>query len=265
MKIHGTAKGGALSTKDFGVAFGGAAATGCSTYPDSITTTAAGTVSGAVIDADDQHFGDGCLSFDGTNDLVACDGLLPTMRGSVGSITMWFKTPTTDAGYMLTFNDTNANSIIFIWNEAGACRITGRSAAGQKFEGYITSSLNTWHNVAVVQDGVALKVYHDSTEFTMADTTDLTYWINSSMDNVRIGCSNYNNEGDNRFYQGFIQGVCFWDVAISDDVRAYIYNSGAGRQISALCPTYNSDDIIAWYNCQSLTNSTLVNNATPVS
>jgi len=27
MKIHGTAKGGALSTKDFGVAFGGAAIT----------------------------------------------------------------------------------------------------------------------------------------------------------------------------------------------------------------------------------------------
>ena len=29
MKIHGTAKGGALSKKDFGVAFGGAAANGC--------------------------------------------------------------------------------------------------------------------------------------------------------------------------------------------------------------------------------------------
>jgi len=29
MKIHGTAKGAALSTKDFGVAFGGAAANGC--------------------------------------------------------------------------------------------------------------------------------------------------------------------------------------------------------------------------------------------
>ena len=34
MKIHGTAKGGALSTKDFGVAFGGAAACVEATYND---------------------------------------------------------------------------------------------------------------------------------------------------------------------------------------------------------------------------------------
>ena len=33
MKIHGTAKGGALSKKDFGVAFGGSAA---NQYPDSV-------------------------------------------------------------------------------------------------------------------------------------------------------------------------------------------------------------------------------------
>ena len=35
MKIHGTAKGGALSTKDFGVAFGGAAAT-AGTVPNTV-------------------------------------------------------------------------------------------------------------------------------------------------------------------------------------------------------------------------------------
>jgi len=266
MKIYGTAKGGALSTKDFGVAFGGAAAAaGCSAYADSITTTAAGTVSGAVIDTDSQHFGDGCLSFDGSNDLVACNGLLPTMRGSVGSFTFWFNCADTTLDTVLGFGDTNANSMIILYVENNKISITGRSAAQENFQGNISSAINTWHHIAVVQDGVAVKVYHDGTEFTMTNTTDLTYWIDTSIDNFRLGCSNRNNFGDVDFFAGFIQGVCFWDVAISDDVRAYIYNSGAGRPISALCPTYNSDDIIAWYNCQSLTNSTLVNNATPVS
>ena len=237
---------------------------GCSTYPDSITTTAAGTVSGAVIDTDEQHFGDGCLSFDGSDDFVECDGLLPTMRGSVGSFTFWFNCADTTLDTILGFGDTNANSMIIITVENNKAFVTGRSPAQQNFEGNIASSINTWHHIAVVQDGVALKVYHDNTEFTMTDTTDLTYWIDASIDNCRLGCSNRNNFGNVDFFAGFIQSVCFWDVAISDEVRDYIYNSGAGRPISELCPTYNSDDIIAWYKCQSLTNSTLNNNATPV-
>jgi len=267
MKIHGTAKGGALSTKDFGVAFGGAAAAaGCSTYPDSITSTSAGTVSGAVIDTDSQHFGEGCLSFDGSNDYVACDGLLPAMRGSVGSFTFWFNCADTTLDTVLGFGGTETNDMIIISVENNSARITGRSAAQQNFQGTISSSINTWHHIAVVQDGVAIKVYHDGTEITMdLGSLDLTFWIDSAIDNFRLGCSNRNLFGNVDFFAGFIQSVCFWDVAISDDVRDYIYNSGAGRPISELCPTYNSENIITYYKCQTLTNSTLVNDATPVS
>ena len=42
MKIHGTAKGGAESKKDFGVAFGGAGNGGCSNFEDSLGTDANG-------------------------------------------------------------------------------------------------------------------------------------------------------------------------------------------------------------------------------
>ena len=73
MKIYGTAKGAALSTKDFGVAFGGAEPEPA-IYPDSCESTTDGTVSGAVINTADEKLGSGCLSFDGTNDYVTCDG-----------------------------------------------------------------------------------------------------------------------------------------------------------------------------------------------
>jgi len=267
MKIHGTAKGGALSTKDFGVAFGGAAAaTGCSTYPQSITTTAAGAVDGAVISETEQHFGDGCLSFDKDNEnLVNCDGLLPAMHGTVGSMTIWLKIPSNHEAWILTFGADDAQSYVAISCEPGYVKATGTGLLGTKWQGRSTAALNTWHHVAIVQDGTAVKFYHNNSEVTLYEYSDLTFWIEAAQNNVRLGCRNIQNLGDSAFFEGFVQGVCLWNVAISDDVRDYIYNSGAGRPISELCPTYNSDNIIAWYNCQTLTNSTLVNNATPVS
>jgi len=270
MKIHGTAKGGALSTKDFGVAFGGAAAaTGCSTYPQSITTTAAGSVYGAVISETEQHFGNGCLSFDKDNEnRIDVDGLLPAMHGTIGSFTLWMKTTINHEGWMLGFGSEFTQSYVAVLSANGSISANGTTttaAGGTKWEGGVSASLNDWHHVAVIQDGTAVKFYVDNSLVSWSVENDLTFWIESAQDVVRLGCRNIQNLGNGVFFDGFLQGVCLWNVAISDDVRDYIYNSGAGRPISELCPTYSSDNIIAWYNCQTLTNSTLVNNATPVS
>ena len=271
MKIHGTAKGGALSTKDFGVAFGGAAAAVCTTYPDSITTTANGVVSGAVINTTDQLFGSGCLSFDQDEDnFVNVDGLIPAMRGTVGSISIWYRLPESKTGYMFMFGDTDGDSYINMSAESASgvfgTEVLGRDSGSTVFKAAKSGlALDEWHNNTLVQDGTTVKFYVDNVDISFSNTTDMSLWIGNDLDNVRIGCGRKNDQSEEDFYSGLLQGACFWDVAISDDVRNHIWNSGTGRQISQLCPTYNSDDIIAWYNMQSLTNSTLVNNATPVS
>jgi len=237
----------------------------CSTYPDSITTTADGTVYGAVISETEQHFGDGCLSFDGSNDYINVDGLVPAMHGTVGSFTLWMNTSINHEGWMLGFGDENAQSYVAVLSANGSISANGTAPSGTKWEAGVSASLTDWHHVAVIQDGTAVKFYVDNSPVTFVDPVDLTFWIESAQDVVRLGCRNIQSLGNGVFFNGFLQDVCLWDVAISDAVRDYIWNSGDGRPISQLCPTYTSDDIIAYYNCQSLTNSTLNNNATPTS
>jgi len=237
----------------------------CSTYPQSITTTAAGTVYGAVIDTDEQHFGEACLSFDGTDDYCQVDGLVPAMHGSLGSITLWMNTPINHEGWAIGFGDENAQSYVAILSANGFISANGTAPSGTKWEGKSVATLDTWHHVALIQDGTAVKFYINNSLVSWDVEIDVTFWIESAQDVVRLGCRNIQNLGNGVFFNGFLQSVCLWDEPISDDVRDYIYNSGTGRPISQLCPAYNSDNIISWYSCESLSNSTLNNNATPTS
>jgi len=245
----------------------------CSTYPNSITTTADGTVSGAVIDTNNQIFGTGCLDFDGSNDYVNCNNLTNSIRSSTGSISMWCKLPSSTTGYATLIGDEgNGGNYSDIWmgTESGSgdfsMKLSGRHSGTRSYEAVKTGlSLDEWHNMTTVQDGTAIKFYVDNEDISFYTTTDMTLWINSDFNLTTIGAGKKGGEVYADFFGGFIQGVCYWSIAISDDVRNHIWNSGVGRPISQLCPTYNSDNIIAWYDCQSLTNSTLVNTATPTS
>jgi len=61
MKIHGTAKGGALSQKDFGVAFGGNGAVAELLWQQTATGQSEGMQSGEVITAGEYFFGESVL------------------------------------------------------------------------------------------------------------------------------------------------------------------------------------------------------------
>ena len=89
MKIHGTAKGGALSKKDFGVAFGGAAPS-ATTYPDSFGTDGNATTDGVTINTSDQKIGDGCISCstDKENVIIANAQVLTSGTGDF-TYSMW--------------------------------------------------------------------------------------------------------------------------------------------------------------------------------
>ena len=76
MKIHGTAKGGALSHKDFGVAFGGGAA-----YGDQIT----------ILQNDQTGYVASSASYEGNGFKIKLDDMIDAQ---VDSISMWLKTAT---------------------------------------------------------------------------------------------------------------------------------------------------------------------------
>jgi len=272
MKIYGTAKGGALSTKDFGVAFGGAAA-GCSNFADSLGTSANGVVDGTVINTDDQKLGDGCISFDGIDDFInlgdAGSGLGGTSAFStnVGSITMWINPANTArADTIFSWNDTETNVYLAIKTD-GTSLFVGLYNGGWRWEA-IKSGLvqGDWTWLAIVQDGTAVKWYMDNEEQTFASYLHPSEWVTNSvgvsiMDNCRAGCVNNSNTGNLDFFPGLIDDIGIWDTAITKSIRDHLWFDGDGKTISSLP---SCDNIKAYYNCDEFDNSTFTNNAVPV-
>ena len=271
MKIHGTAKGGALSKKDFGVAFssGGGGDGGCSNFEDSLGTDANGSNSGSTINTSDQKLGDGCLSFDGSNDFVNIDGAVD-FSTTVGSISVWVNAGSSQDNTIMAFGDTDANEYLAIRSDGDSIFVLMRAAAGTQWESS-KSGLGTdeWHLVTIVQDGTAVKWYFDNTEVTAFHSeADKSAWMSSGLDNGRLGCISRNSGGDVDFFDGLIDDIGLWDVAINSTTRDYIYNSGDGRKISQL-GTAGTDTtcegIKAYYDCDEFDDtSVLTNNAVPI-
>jgi len=269
MKIHGTAKGAALSRKDFGVAFSGVVVpTGCSSYTNSLGTGGNATVDGVTIDTSDQLYGDGCLSGDGSNDFVNCDGVVSSLQNTASSINFWFnKRVLGTEGYGLMFGDNNGTSDKLVVSiKQTQVKVSGDFAGVEHWEVSSPTPLpaNTWHMITLTFDGSQVNFYYDgsSSGVTWINEDDRSQWINSNIDNCRIFCGNAGGSEDD-FFGGLIQGVVFFNEAISSDTMAALYNSGAGAKISTL--TDVCDTILCWYECDELSNSTLPNDAIPTS
>jgi len=271
MKIYGTAKGAALSTKDFGVAFGGAEPEPA-IYPDSCESTTAGVVSGAVINTADEKLGSGCLSFE-TNDYVTCDGWIscPVMVDK-GTLAFWVYFNAITGGVDATifnFGDTDGNTFFNarMGGDDGNIGVTYRLSGTNQWQMYTTSggiSAETWYHVAITQDGTAPKIYINGVnDTTFVTDTDKTKWLGdlSGADNGRLGCRNFNSGGNQDFLDGLLDDMGIYNKDIGSSLIGDLYNSGTGALISAIstagCTTY--------YNFDELDNSTLTNNATPTS
>ena len=274
MKIYGTAKGGALSTKDFGVAFGGAAAPSV-LYPDSMGTSANLTNQAVSLNTSGQLLGTGCWEFtnpdEATDEYIDADAI-KAFSTTTGSITLWVYVASginVNDFYCMTFGDTSANEFLAISREFAnpgyAARIHCTKAGDDQWKsqtGINSWTADAWHMIAIVQDGSAVKWYFDSVEQTnFSVDADKSVWLSdlTGIDNCRIGCKNFVNQGNLSFYNGLMDSVCFWNTAISSDIVDELWADGAGKAIPSISST---DDIRAFYNCDSID---MENDAMPIS
>ena len=263
MKIHGTTKGGALSKKDFGVAFGkDEEPSGCENFEDSMGTDANGSVSGASIAGSGKF--DDCISFDGSNDFVNIDGIASddAFTTNVGAISFWVKvnSPSVTDRTHINFGDTDANTYLKVTNDGTLIQWSLRLAGTIQFEGRKTGGLpnNTWTNIILNQDGTEVDVYiNNDNDVTWNVETDRSAWVTSAMNNFRLGCRNYNNSGNTGFFEGFIDDFVIFNTALTSDQREFLQSNPA----SSLT---NCDGIRAYYNCNEFDNSTLTNDAMPI-
>jgi len=276
--IYGSASGANViyGKNNYGVAFSpAAAAAGCSNFPDSLTTSANGSVIGAVINTSDPKLGVGCISFDGVDDRInlgdSGSGISGTsaFSANVGTVTMWCRSSGSQDKTIFSWSDTNAQTALQI--ACSGTSLVGTLLIGNNFGWQVrkTGALttDTWVWLAIVQDGTAVKYYVDNVEQTVFDDeTDKSDWVTAAMDNCRAGCINEKGTGNNRFFDGEIDDIGIWDTVIDSTTRDFLWYDGTGRKISELGTVDSGttcENIKAYYNADDLTNSTFVNNAIP--
>ena len=239
---------------------------GCSSFPDSLNTSANGAVTGAEINTDDQKLGDGCVFFDGSNDLIDLDGIggNSAFSTNVGSITAWINSAN-DGQSRTVLNWASPIATVYL-----SIRTDGTSLAVGLYSGgawqweALKSGLtqDEWHWLALVQDGVEVKYYFDNVEQTVfAIDTDRAAWVTSAMTNCRAGCRKIGAAANSDFFHGLVDDIGIWDVAITESIREHLWNSGDGNTVSSL--TSSCDNIKAYYNCDEL-DPNLLNNALPI-
>ena len=275
MKIHGTTKGGALSKKDFGVAFGAPSAPSV-LYPDSMGTSANLSNQGSTLNTSGQLLGTGCWEFtnpdEATDEYIDADAI-KAITTTVGSINQWCYVASGLAindFYTLCWGDASVNEFLGISREGGGgsdqrARVHCRKSGVDQWKsetGDHDWTADAWHMITLVQDGTAVKWYFDATEITtfLVDA-DKSAWLAdlTGIDNCRIGCKSIANQGNLSFYNGLMDSVCFWNTAISSDIVDELWADGAGKAIPSISTT---DGIRAFYNCDSID---MENDAMPIS
>ena len=215
---------------------------------------------------------DYALHFDGTNDYVAADGVTSNLDSSTGlpfTVSAWAYPDTAVSGTTACCSKREA---IFAFNKTGNSDENlnmlyfAQDGSTQKFyhhgsgDNNYTGSSNTfesgqWHHIVMVVDSSGNgKLYiNGGQESTWSSGT------NTSVNKFSIG-QEYDGTGSTAtdFFDGKIDEVAIWNVALSAADVTALYNSGNGLKASADSGNYdNSGDLFGYWKFNEGTGSTL--------
>jgi len=148
---------------------------------------------------------------------------------------------------LIVFGDTNTGGhMSFQTRSSGDDKIVfhNQSTSANNFEIRNTGALSIgWHHCVAVQDGTAVKPYVDGVELTTFDGGsggNEEKWIESYLDNARIGCRRNNNNSDNGFFTGNIMEVALWNVALTEAQVQSLYYEVSGTAVGRTADTIPS-------------------------
>jgi hypothetical protein len=165
---------------------------------------------------------------------------------SIGTYDLWIKpidaTPTTTET-IWSFGDTDANEYLFCnLLSTGSVRVELRQAGTRKFRVSTDAAAfsdGVWAHIAVTADGVNMpKIYINGVEVAHTDniTNDVTVWLSglSGMDNLKLGASNFNSNGNTSFLNANMDEIKFTNRTLTQPQIADIYNGGTPKDESGL-------------------------------
>jgi len=272
MKIHGTAKGAALSTKDFGVAFGGAVA---DTYPDSLGSGANIDETNCTIDTSEKILGVGSLSLNGSSAYADLDGSATTDYGFLTkafSLSMWLYPTDIELKDMILDNcDADSSNVGFY------CRfnVTGDTSkiflktvnSGTSILNFQTSSVFTvdeWNFLCITYDGSTCNIYRadpDEAPTLVGSGTGAGFTATPTY-LPRIGW--VTDGGDGGYYTGLIDDMVLFDNRIiSSAEMTSLWNNGSGELVSTVFANGDRSGLKAYYNMDEIDTNVILNNAIP--
>ena len=192
-------------------------------------------INGATINKTNYKFGGGSAKFDGNDDFVVIDPLVNDIQtNTVGTIEAWYKTNILGVSHTIfaASDSGDANSWVLLYQNTGNDVIAGCSEAGvSKYNNGIgvTQVTDRWYHVAMVQDGVAVKVYLDGVKYDLTGSpADESCWFNTvgNIDKVSVGVLHRGGSAD-LYFNGAIDEVAIWNRTLSADEILKLYKRGA--------------------------------------
>ena len=264
MKIHGTAKGGALSKKDFGVAFGGGGGGAAINDADLKSYWKFNEASGDILNSSesDESLGSGAalqvtgaaykdgsppvgnsMHFDGVNDFALAGSSLSQFVflhdvGAKWSQVWWakwgeltgdrvFGTMSTGAGYRMRA-ESNGSFEVAMNNAAGQAITSGNNTSTN----YVPA-INTWYFFCFRWD----QTLSDSQNFKFRRNDDNTEYLaktgNTPTDDDAEDPATFAKEaGAAANYDNvYLSEFSCWDKILSAEDETSLYNSGNGLEI----------------------------------
>jgi len=183
---------------------------------------------------------------------------------TTGTFACWFNYPAVNSNHLFSLGDaTDTNSNFNIYLSGGAIECYAQEGGVLQID-YVTDvccSVDTWHHVVVVQDGVALKVYVDAASRSF-DTSNGTgsKWF-STVNDIDVGrlASDIDSGGEANFGNGLLDDVRYYQgeaLSLAQDQALYNSDSGLATKADTITvPTeaYSPDDVDYAASVQTLT------------
>ena len=196
-----------------------------------------------------EAFSTKSLEFDGVDDHVICGELPVTTTLTAFSFSLWVKVGSTTTRMNLTSSPYNAwNDNFGIYYEAGTTTLTFEQGSNVKYENTSTTlPVGTWTHLCFVFDAsestaaTKSKCYINGVSILNASTTSFVQLVDLNYD-LYLGCY-YSawNGSKSYFYDGNIDEVSFFNIALSSGDVSDIYNSGTPTDLTG------ESGLVSWW------------------
>ena len=177
-------------------------------------------------------------TFNGSDENTTADSIISDIStDTTGTYSFWFRTQdNTPTGYQRLFSISNTSNVTYLdlifQATTGKLQTAASNAGSTRFNAQSTTSAiltnDTWHNIQLVQDGVAPKIYLDAANvpLTYSTSTEKGFWVNGGTFNATtIGALRYNNT-TLQYSDGDFDEVFYSSTALSAAQVLSVYNQG---------------------------------------